>query len=63
MPRTTVCRRHYGFTWGQHFQEGIDDEKNAYYFWGEKYCSGHMKWMIEKVRFYFRLPRCLDQLT
>ncbi len=49
MPRTLICRRNYGFEWGEHFRPGIDEEKYAYVSWGEKFCAGRMKWMIEKV--------------
>ncbi|KAK3369733.1 hypothetical protein B0T24DRAFT_708613, partial [Lasiosphaeria ovina] len=47
-PSKVICRRHYGFTWAKHFCEGIDDEKNAYWSFGENLCRGFMEWMIEK---------------
>jgi len=49
IPRTLICRRHYGFEWGMRFREGIDDEANAYDMWGTKYCAGFMEWMVAKV--------------
>ncbi|KAK4152182.1 heat shock protein SSA3 [Chaetomidium leptoderma] len=48
MPRTLICRRHYGFQCGYPFRPLIDDEKNAFVLWGEKYCSGGIVWMIKK---------------
>jgi hypothetical protein len=50
MPRTLICRRHYGFDCGQPFRSGIDNEKHAYIAWGNTYCGGRMEWMLEKVR-------------
>jgi hypothetical protein len=61
MPRTLICRRHYGFKFGMPFRPGIDDEKDAFVSWGETYCAGRMDWMIQKVRstlpLGFNLPR------
>lgn len=50
-PVRTRCRRHYGFTLGEVFREGIDSERHAYYdeFDGRKLCSGRMRWAISKV--------------
>ncbi|KXX73243.1 Heat shock protein SSA3 [Madurella mycetomatis] len=48
IPATLICRRHYGFSWGLPFVPGRDDEKNAFFKWGVKYCRGHMNWMIAK---------------
>ncbi|KAL7919154.1 hypothetical protein ACQKWADRAFT_323202 [Trichoderma austrokoningii] len=48
MPSKLNCRRHYGFSWGLSFRPGIDDESNSYWFWGSKYCAGHMNWIMSK---------------
>jgi len=48
-PGKLICRRHYGFSWGLLFREGIDNEADAYWSFGEKYCRGWMKWVINKV--------------
>lgn len=50
-PRSRQSRRHYGFSCGDVFREGIDDEDDSYpcAITGEKYCSGRMLWTIEKV--------------
>ncbi|KAL4789394.1 actin-like ATPase domain-containing protein [Aspergillus venezuelensis] len=47
---TKRSRRHYGFSWGIPFREGIDRESDSYLtaFTGEKYVKGVMKWMIAK---------------
>lgn len=50
MPRTLICRRHYGLKGGLPFRPGIDDEKHAYISWGDTYCSGRMDWLVQKVR-------------
>src|SRR4030081_2004779 len=50
MPATLICRRHYGLCYGRPFNPSRDDEKHSYYTWGEKYCAGHMDWMLAKVR-------------
>jgi hypothetical protein len=49
MPRTLICRRHYGFDCGMPFRPDIDDEKYAYVSWDRTYCRGRMEWMIAKV--------------
>ncbi|KAL2201124.1 hypothetical protein P885DRAFT_25997 [Corynascus similis CBS 632.67] len=48
MPRTLICRRHYGLKGGLPFRPGIDDEKHAYISWGDTYCSGRMDWLVQK---------------
>ena len=48
-PSTLICRRHYGFQMGVHFKDGVHDEKNAYWSFGEKLSRGYMTWMISKV--------------
>ncbi|KAH8702220.1 Hsp70 family protein [Talaromyces proteolyticus] len=48
------CRRHYGFSWGIYFREGIDDEKNSYWdeYYDAKMVRGITKWMINKGQKY-----------
>ncbi|KAL2138658.1 hypothetical protein VTI28DRAFT_6461 [Corynascus sepedonium] len=48
MPRTIICRRHYGLKADILFRPGIDDEKHAYDYWGDTYCSGRMSWLVKK---------------
>ncbi|KAK4252159.1 hypothetical protein C7999DRAFT_37133 [Corynascus novoguineensis] len=48
MPRTLICRRHYGLEGGLPFRPGIDDEKHAFELWGKTYCSGRIDWLIQK---------------
>jgi molecular chaperone DnaK (HSP70) len=48
MPRTLICRRHYGFDCAQHFRPNIDDPKHAVIAWGQTYCHGRIKWLIQK---------------
>ncbi|EPS39914.1 hypothetical protein H072_6309 [Dactylellina haptotyla CBS 200.50] len=48
MPSKLICRRHYGFTWGEVFRPGIDKEENAFYIFGTKFCRGFIKWMMTK---------------
>ncbi|KAL2181474.1 uncharacterized protein P884DRAFT_281709 [Thermothelomyces heterothallicus CBS 202.75] len=49
MPRTLICRRHYGFRCGMPFRPGIDDEQYAFEDWdGEPYCAGRISWLINK---------------
>ncbi|KAK3374126.1 hypothetical protein B0T24DRAFT_577000 [Lasiosphaeria ovina] len=47
-PTVLICRRHYGISYGRPFRSGIDDQKNAYFHWGEKHCKGWMKWIVSK---------------
>ncbi|PYI36946.1 actin-like ATPase domain-containing protein [Aspergillus indologenus CBS 114.80] len=49
-PTTRRCRRHYGFKMSMLFEEGVDDESDAYIdeWTGLKYTARFMKWMISK---------------
>ncbi|KAE9368265.1 actin-like ATPase domain-containing protein [Stipitochalara longipes BDJ] len=49
-PDVFFAKRHYGWSWGEPFREGIDDEENAYTddYNGKKYCRGRMHWVISK---------------
>lgn len=41
-PSTLICRRHYSFQMGVHFKDGVHNEKNEYWSFGEKRSRGHM---------------------
>ncbi|OCT47560.1 Hsp70 family protein [Cladophialophora carrionii] len=49
-PQAIIARRNYGWSWGEAFREGIDDEANAYThkFDGRKMCKGKMHWAVLK---------------
>jgi hypothetical protein len=51
-PSITIATRHYGWSVGIRFREGIDDEKNSYIdqFDNLKRCRGRMKWVIDMAR-------------
>jgi molecular chaperone DnaK (HSP70) len=56
VPHLKKSRRHYGFTWGLPFREGIDDEKDSYIeeFTDKKHCANRMSWVIAKGEDVFK---------
>ncbi|KAF9629605.1 putative hsp70 family protein [Lasiodiplodia theobromae] len=66
MPSSRKARRHYGYSVGLPFRDGIDPEKKSYIpIWiDKKYCEGRMEWVGQDIGNDFEmkheLVRCFE---